>query len=120
MNNGQSGLEIQRSIALAPSRSTTYSITTDIGTGSAIPMGGASFGSIRVVTETGMATVTGYASIDGVAANASLIYDTSGALVTLPVSDVGWFEMPSAWLSVPILHLESDNGSATIQVFTKG
>ena len=120
MNNGQNGLEIQRSVALAPNRTDTYAVTTDPATSSPIPMGGASFGSIRVVTESGMATMTGYACIDGVSSNAQLIYDTSGALVTLPVSDVGWFEMPSAWLSVPILYLTSDNGSATIQIFTKG
>ena len=120
MNNGHAGMGIQRSIAIAPSDTTTYTVTDDANVNTPFMTGGASFGSMFVVSESGVTTVTAFASQNGTPADAIELFDANGVASTMAVSAIGWYEMPSAWLSVPALHLATDAGSLTVRFITKG
>lgn len=117
-DQGLAGVEITRSIALLPTDSTTYALTTS-NTSAAIPIGRASFGSIHVVT-TGAATLTAYASESTTAASFEALTDVTGAAVVIAAAAAGWYELPSACLSVPYLQLRTDASTATIRVYLKG
>jgi hypothetical protein len=117
-DQGLAGVEIARSIALYPSDSTTYALTTS-NTSAAIPIGKASFGTIHVVT-TGAATLTAYASESTTAASFEALTDSNGTAVTIAAAAAGWYELPSACLSVPFLQLRTNTSTATIRLYLKG
>lgn len=116
---GLNGMDIARSIALIPSSATTFALTT-ANTSAVINVGRSSFGSLHLVTLVTGVTLTAYASESGLAADFEAMTDANGSAVTIAVAAAGWFELPSACLSVPFLQLRLNAGSGTCRVYLKG
>ena len=118
MSGQLNGVEIARSTAIMPTADTVYTLVNG-NTSAVIPIGRASFGSIRLVTNSAATTLTAYGSQTTTGADFEALY-SDGAAVTITVSGTGWFELPAACLSVPFLQLRQNSGTVTARVYLKG